>query len=350
MPETTPGPTASDAERPHGARRRRLVSVSAAFLLWMLLLALSPFLAVVAVAADLVTAPRRTPSLRALGFALAYATIEVGGVLAAGALWVRYLGGRIGGEAWIDSHLRLQAWWMTALFRAARPLLGLRVEVDGEEALDEAPLLVFGRHVSLVDSLVSAVLLGRRRYELRYVLKQELQFDPSLDIVGHRLRNHFVDRHSGDAAEIEAVGRLGDELRPDTAVVIFPEGTRFSPAKRDRALERLRSRDDGGDLLPLAERLRHLLPPRPGGALSLLDHAPDADVVIFGHVGFEGLNDFRGLWRAVPFRLPVEVKAWRHRRETLPVEAKDRARWIFERWIEMDDWIDGRLAERSGGS
>lgn len=347
MPDGIDRRTPSGTSGRDGRVRRRAISVTTVVVLWALLLALSPVLVLPLLVLDLVTAPRRLPSVRALGFALAYLTAELGGVLASGALYVRFLGGRVGGERWIDAHLAVQAWWMGFLFRAAGPLLGLRVDVDGDGALDEAPVLVFGRHVSLVDSMVSAVLLGTHRgHELRYVLKRELEFDPCLDIVGHRLRNHFVDRSSGDAAEIEAVGRLGDDLRPDTAVVIFPEGTRFSPAKRDRALERLRDRDDGGDLLPLAAELRHLLPPRPGGALSLLDHAPDTDVVIFGHVGFEGLNDFRGLWRAVPFARPVEVRARRFERSEIPVEAKDRARWLFERWVEMDDWIDDRLRAR----
>lgn len=342
--ETHDGPRSPAPDR---ALRRRAVSVPSMLALWALVVVLSPVLVPVLLVVDLATAPRRLPSLRALGFAVAYLSAEVGGVVASAGLWVRFAGGRLGGERWIDAHLAVQAWWMGLLFRAAGRFLGLRVVVDGDEALDAGPMLVFGRHVSLVDSLVSAVLLGTDRgHELRYVLKRELDFDPCLDIVGHRLRNHFVDRTSGDAAEIEAVGRLGDGLRPDTAVVIFPEGTRFTPAKRDRALERLRDRDDGGDLVPLAAELRHLLPPRPGGALALLDRATDADVVIFGHVGFEGLNDFRGLWRAVPFSLPVEVRARRFDRSTLPVEAKDRARWLFERWVEMDDWIEQRLGAR----
>ncbi|MEM8906059.1 MAG: lysophospholipid acyltransferase family protein [Actinomycetota bacterium] len=326
--------------------RRRATSIGALSLLAPLLVVLAPVLVPILLVVDLVTAPRRLPSLRGYGFAVAYVFTELAGVVASCWLSVRFVGRR-DTEAWIDAHVRLQARWLDALFRSARVLLGLRVTVDGDDALAHPPVLVFGRHVSLVDSMVAAVLLGvQRRYELRFVLKRELQVDPCLDIVGHRLRNHFVDRSSGDAAEIAAVGRLGDDLRDDTAVVLFPEGTRFSPSKRDRSLERLRDRDDTGDLLPLAEGLRHLLPPRPGGALALLDHAPHTDVVVFGHVGFEGLDTFPGLWRGVPFDLPVEVRARRYARAELPLEAKDRARWLFERWAELDDWIDDRLRSR----
>ncbi len=326
--------------------RRRVVSVGSMVVAAPVLVGLLPVLVPLLLVIDLVTAPRRLPSLRALGFAIAYVFTELFGIVASGWLWLRFAGRR-GGEAWIEAHIRLQARWMSSLFRSAQVLLGLRVSLDGEDALSRPPMLVFGRHVSLVDSMVSAVLLGAQRgYELRYVLKRELRSDPCLDIVGHRLRNHFVDRSGGDAAEIAAVGQLGEDLRDDTAVVLFPEGTRFSPAKRDRSLERLRERDDTGDLLPMAEGLRHLLPPRPGGALALLDSAPDTDVVIFGHVGFEGLDTFPGLWRGVPFDLPVDVVARRYARSEIPVEAKDRARWLFERWAELDDWIDGRLRER----
>ncbi|MEO1063423.1 MAG: 1-acyl-sn-glycerol-3-phosphate acyltransferase [Actinomycetota bacterium] len=329
-----------------GHLKRRVVSVGGMVVAAPLLLLALPVLVPVALVVDLLTAPRRLPTLRAVGFAVAYVFTELVGLAASAALAVRFVGRR-DSEAWIDAHVRLQAAWTGMLFRSARLLLGLRVTVDGEEDLSRPPLLVFGRHVSLVDSMVSAVLLGSDRgYELRYVLKRELRADPCLDIVGHRLRNHFVDRTGGDAAETAAVGRLGDDLRADTAVIIFPEGTRFSPAKRDRALQRLRDRDDTGDLLPMAEDLRHLLPPRPGGALALLDRAPDTDVVIFGHVGFEGLDSFPGLWRGVPFDRPVEVLARRFDRADVPLEAKDRARWLFERWAELDEWIDGRLRDR----
>jgi 1-acyl-sn-glycerol-3-phosphate acyltransferase len=329
-----------------GHIRRRFVSVGAMLLAAPLLVVSLPLLVPIAVVVDLCTAPRRLPSLRGVGFAVAYVFIELGGLAASAVLALRFVGRR-DSEAWTVAHVRLQAAWIGALFRAARWLLGLEVTVDGEDALGRPPMLVFGRHVSLVDSMVSAVLLGLERgYELRYVLKRELQADPCLDIVGHRLRNHFVDRNSGDAAEIAAVGRLGEDLRDDTAVIIFPEGTRFSPAKRDRALQRLRARDDTGDLLPMAEGLRHLLPPRPGGALALLERAPDTDVVIFGHVGFEGLDSFPGLWRGVPFEQPVEVRARRFDRREVPLEPKDRARWLFERWVELDEWIDGRLRAR----
>ena len=84
--------------------------------------------------------------------------------------------------------------------------------------------------------------------------------------------------------------------------VIFAEGTRSTTAKRRRALERIAARDTArADRL---DALRHLLPPRPGGAGALLSGAPDADVVLAWHTGFDGLDTFSGMIRALAAPLP----------------------------------------------
>jgi 1-acyl-sn-glycerol-3-phosphate acyltransferase len=61
-----------------------------------------------------------------------------------------------------------------------------------------------------------------------------------LDIVGNRLANCFVRRNSGDSdREIAAVQRLMEDLGPNDGVLIYPEGTRFTEAKRRRILDHL---------------------------------------------------------------------------------------------------------------
>ena len=55
--------------------------------------------------------------------------------------------------------------------------------------------------------------------------------------------NYFLDRRSTDAAaEVEQVRALGRELGEGDGVLIYPEGTRFTPEKRERAIEILRRR------------------------------------------------------------------------------------------------------------
>lgn len=86
--------------------------------------------------------------------------------------------------------------------------------------------------------------------------------------------------------------------------------------------------------------LRHLLPPRPGGLLRLLQAAPDADLVLIGHVGFEGFSSIHTIVRSVPFTAPVRVRSWRYDRADLPTEPSDQVDWLYERWAELDAWID----------
>lgn len=68
-------------------------------------------------------------------------------------------------------------------------------------------------------------------------MKQELLWDPCLDIVGNRLPNYFVDRAAKDTArELAHIASLARELAPGQRVVMYPEGTRFSETKRGLAL------------------------------------------------------------------------------------------------------------------
>ena len=160
------------------------------------------------------------------------------------------------------------------------------------------------RHASLADSLVSAwVVTSLAGMHPRYVLKRELLLDPCLDIVGNRLPNHFLDRQAADSqVELDALTRLSTGMGRSDIAVIFPEGTRASPAKREQSIEKLSERDPGR-----AERLRslqHLLPPRPAGSAALIDGAPDADIVIGWHVGFDGLDTFGGILRHLAHKPP----------------------------------------------
>ncbi len=97
--------------------------------------------------------------------------------------------------------------------------------------------------------------------------KRELLWDPYLDLAGHRLATAFVRResreHDVDVAVVEALAR---DLGPHDAVVIFPEGTRFTAAKRARILAMLAERDEAA--FAHALRLKNLLPPRSGTSTS----------------------------------------------------------------------------------
>jgi len=201
---------------------------------------------------------------------------------------------------------------------------------------------VFIRHVSTADTLLPVVLLtGRAGIVLRYVLKRELLWDPCLDIVGNRLPNCFVRRESGQsAAEIAAVVRLLDGLAAHEGVLIYPEGTRFTPAKRERALARLAEGPATEPaLLARARALTNLLPPRLGGPLALLESNPGADVLFCAHTGFEGTRSLADLMAGGLVGTTVRVRLWRVPFAEIPRTRSAMASWLYDHWARMDAWI-----------
>lgn len=279
---------------------------------------------------------------RALLFFAVYIACEAVGIVAATLLWIVYrvLPG-LGADRYERLNFRLQCWWAKCLFRSAAWIFGFVTTVDGEEEVARGPFLVFARHASTADTVLPAVFISARRdILLRYVLKKELLWDPCLDIVGNRLRNHFVDRTSQDRAhEVEEVAHLADDLNEHEGVLIYPEGTRFSPAKLERALMKLAETADA-DLLECARRLRHVLPPKLGGPIALLQRNRETDLVLLGHCGFEGIESLADLLNGALIGRAVNVRFWRIRRSDIPIDPTALRHWLLDMWRQIDEWID----------
>lgn len=290
---------------------------------------------------DIVRLRRRLPLTRLVSFGLLWAWIETAGLARAFAAWMT---GRATDQ---DHQYRLMAWWTDALMRALRATTGIRLKVDGHEALRCGNAIVLSRHASLADSLVTAwVFLCHAGLRPRYVLKRELLSDPCLDVVGLRVPTYFVDRAAIDSdTELEQVAALSAGMGPDAVSVIFPEGTRSSSAKRRRALEIIAERDP--DRAARLAGLTHLLPPRPAGSKALLAGAPDADVIVIRHTGFDGLHDFQGMLRklAAPIR-PASITARRIPRSEVP-SGPTFDSWLDEAWLEMDRLLVAELGEQA---
>lgn len=324
-----------------GVFRRRLTSVGGVALAALVLTALAPLWLPLTAAVDLLRGRWRLPLARLLAFALGWAWLETVSVGVAAALWIARR------HRDLALHYLLQRWWADRLMRLLRRTTGIRVEADGVEALTPGPVVLLCRHASLADSLVSAwVITTLARLHPRYVLKRELLADPCLDIVGNRLPNHFLDREAPDSAtELVALERLAAGMGERDVAVIFPEGTRASPRKRERALARIAERDPerARRLAPLA----HLIPPRPAGTLALVAGAPPAaDVAIAWHTGFDGLDTFGGILRhlARPPR-PVHFSIRRVPRAEIPPpdRADEFLTWLDATWLRADTEVAARI-------
>jgi 1-acyl-sn-glycerol-3-phosphate acyltransferase len=310
-----------------GSLKRRLVSIPAVVVGWLLLTVLLVPTVLVVALIDLVRGHRRLPLARLVGFGWWYLGAETVGLVALGASWLLTLGRP---SARVDQAYAIQDVWAGALFGALRRLFGIRFEVDeGGAELSAGPYVVMMRHASIVDTLLPAFTLARPHgIRLRYVLKAELLADPCLDVAGNRLPNVFV-RRGGGRSEVPRVAALAEGLPPSGAVLIYPEGTRFTDAKRSRLMER------GGRIGERARALAAVLPPRPGGPGALL--RAGHDVVFFAHRGLEGLAEVKDLLDGALIDARVRVAMWRVAASEVDLDDVDG--WLFGQWRRMDDWV-----------
>lgn len=324
---------------------RRSATIPMIVALWAAFVVAFPAVLGLAVLSDLPSAAKwRWARTRASLFFLLYLSCELFGLLAALGCWLLSGAGLlIGRERFVTWNSRLQGVWLAALFRGALRIYGMSIRVEGSDCASRGPLILFLRHASTADTVLAGVLVANPyRIRLRYLLKKELLWDPCLDVVGNRLPNVFLDRSGAmRARELAAVRALAQGLGERDGMLIYPEGTRFSPAKRERVLAKL-SESGAADLLARARTMQYVLPPRPGGALALLDAAPEADAVFAAHTGFEGAARFSEFFGGALVRQPVEVRFWRIPATEIPREADDRVRWLFDQWIEVDRWIAER--------
>lgn len=323
---------------------RRVVLVPLVVALDAAVLALSPLLVLLATVLSPLFGGTRPLRMTLIGIACAHRHLEA--LLALVGLWVRSgAGRRLGSEAMQVAHYDVMRRFVSGVERAVVRQARAEVVVDESgpayralAAASARPVILLSRHAGEGDTLVVIhELLCRHDRRPRLVLHQALRLDPVLDLLGSRLPNRFVDPRGGDTeVEIAAMAR---ELDGRSALVIFPEGANFTQERRRRGIARLQ-RGGHDRQVEVAHAMRHVSAPRPGGALAAIDAAPEADVVIMGHVGFP--NGLREVWRLLPKHQPIEVKLWHEPAESIPREHDARIDWLFERWSRLDAWVAER--------
>jgi 1-acyl-sn-glycerol-3-phosphate acyltransferase len=344
------GPLLPD-DGPAGRRYvRRARGIAAEILAFVLVTVLLPLLLLGAVVADAVLwGMRRKPwmATRLVLFAWWFLAGELVGMSS-------LLGGWLltGGPLRADSERR-RRWvyrtrirWASGHFNGVRVLFGLKLEVEDLEVAGPGPVLVFIRHASIIDNTMPDAVIGAAHgIGLRFVLKRELEMIPTIDIGGRQVPTTFVRRASKDPeAELALVRKLAIDLGPDEGVLIYPEGTRHTAEKLARAQATIAERQP--HIAPYADRLSHLLPPRLGGPLALMDEAAGkADVVFCGHVGLDGFEYISDIWSGGLVGTTVRVKFWRHAGASIPVSEDERIAWLYAQWQVMDDWIGAQRAD-----
>ena len=323
---------------------RRLISISLVFVLLPLFIVLMPVAFVFGTITDLIGGRRALPTFRLWLFAIVFMMHEWVVAPYAGWLWLK---GGLGRSMDIPRHRQIQEAWVGSLLRWALRLLDVTVSWPDAKPLPDSKIVVLSRHASMIDAVIPAHHFGHRLHRpIHYVMKRELRWLPSIDIYGHRLANHFVDRRGNTEHEVASIIEMIESAEPNACIVIFPEGTYATPTNRDRVLASLDKRGDNG-LLEFARRLNYLLPPKPAGALALLQRTKD--VVIFGHVGLEGVAELNGLRQHLPAKRPILTEAWHFRIEDLPDEDDARVAWLRGQWLDLDSWVGEQHAARAPG-
>ncbi len=174
------------------------------------------------------------------------------------------------GESWISIN-KVVLWFYRRM----------QWDVDLPDKLERnGRYLVFCNHQSWVDILVLQHCLNRKAPFKRFLLKQELIWVPFLGYAWWALDMAFLRRYSRQALikspalrgkDLENAARACEKLKHiPVSMMAFPEGTRFTPAKR----------------LQQKSPYQHLLRPRHGGIGQILYSFGDAmqeliDVTIF---------------------------------------------------------------------
>jgi 1-acyl-sn-glycerol-3-phosphate acyltransferase len=287
--------------------------------------------------------PGRWRALRLLWLFVVYVTCESVVLVMLLGLWLASgCGRRLRTPYFEGVHYDLAEGLLWVLFGEARRVLKLRIETDGPspDAHPGVPLIVACRHAGPGDSLILIhALMDWYAREPRVVLKDTLAWDPMIDVVLHRIPARFISTNPQAGQDFEAqIAELARGLDQNDAFIIFPEGGNFTPDRRRRGIERLRSL--GLERMARrAERMTHVLAPRPGGFLAALDAAPDADVVLVAHTGLDHMLTVRDVWRELPMDKVITMRWWQVAREEIPAERADRIEWLFGWWERIDAWI-----------
>ena len=237
----------------------------------------------------------------------------------------------------------LRIHWTRSHLAGVRVLFGMTFEVEGIEHAGPGPVLILIRHASIIDNLLSDAVVGHAHgMGLRFVIKRELEMLPVIDLGSRWVPTVLVKRGSGETdAETAKLRRLAERVGDGEGFVIYPEGTRHTDAKLARAQEIIAERRP--DLAPLANRLRHVLPPRLGGPLALLEATRGTDVVLFGHVGLDGFEYIRDIWAGGLVGTTVRMRFWRFPAAEIPRGEQELTEWLYARWHTLDDWVGEQL-------
>lgn len=323
--------------------KRRFITIPLWLTLAVVLPVTLPVVVPILALYDVITGNRLSATRTMLFFTLFF-VLEAVGLAIAFWLWIRRPFG-LDDRAYQIANRRLQSWWAKGLFWGPVRIFSVDVTIEGLEHLeDRRPSVVLSRHASTLDTMLPIAVVRELKL-FRYVIKSELLVDPTLDYCAQRFPNVFVNRGSDDPEfEVRKVLALGTELEENTAVVVYPEGTRFSEEKRARLLEKFQ---DKPEMLAITQSLGHTLPPLREGGVRLVQNTPQADVVFVAHRGIDDAAAMSDLIKGGMTEAQLQVCIWRYPADEVPRTTEAVEDFLVENWQRIDRFVaDGFSAER----
>ncbi len=338
---------------------RRVLLVPLVVVIAGALAALTPVVALLTAAFNLIRRParqgrvRHSRLLRVTWLGLVWSAGETAALTVSLCLWiVSGFGGRLDTEPYQARHYAVIKWFLDLIYRAAGRACGLSVTVTGPlgaDPLSDRPLLVLSRHAGPGDSLLLIhYLLSVCERRPHVVMKATLQLDPSMDILANRVPNAFLHRARKPGFRTSAAGSHGvDQIRRlavgldgRSALALFPEGGNWTPYRWRRAIDRLR-RGGRPDLAERAAAMPNVLPPHASGALTAIAACPGADVIFVAHTGLDRLVSVRDVWRSLRADMEITARWWRVPAASVPraVTREAQLTWLYDWWQRIDAWI-----------
>ena len=127
---------------------------------------------------------------------------------------------------------RFHSWlcftWCSFAVWVARPICGIRVEIEGRENIPDEPCVVMIKHNSTSETYWHVTLFPKTVW----VLKKEMMSFPLVGwAISLALNPIAIDRSSGASAVKQVIRQGTERLAAGTWVSVFPEGTRMPPGE-----------------------------------------------------------------------------------------------------------------------
>ncbi len=208
--------------------------------------------------------------------------------------------------------VNMNSFWMTRV-------VGISLHIEGEIGNDRSPIVICN-HQSWFDIPILQEIITSRGPIVRFLVKRELIWVPVIGWICLAMNFPRLNRGSGrdarqtDYSTIQSAS-LTMEEEPG-ALLIFPEGTRFTEAKRDRQ----------------QSPWEHLLRPRVGGMKIIKANAPPETPIIDITICYDrGVNNFWQCLHGEIDRIHITIEHFRLS------DIDDIADWLQERWNRKEE-------------